>query len=75
MGSGIIRSRSADFYALVPFIIDTCIAVTAFAIADSVDEAVELANSSDYSLSASLWTSDVYAGQAIASQVRAGEAR
>ncbi|EDR01973.1 uncharacterized protein LACBIDRAFT_175070 [Laccaria bicolor S238N-H82] len=46
--------------------------VTAFAIADSVEEAVELANSSDYSLSASLWTSDVYKGQAIASQVRAG---
>ncbi|KAF8189363.1 Aldehyde/histidinol dehydrogenase [Pholiota molesta] len=46
--------------------------VMVFAVADTVDEAVDLANASDYSLAASLWTGDIFAGQAIASRIRAG---
>ncbi|KAF8156920.1 Aldehyde/histidinol dehydrogenase [Crassisporium funariophilum] len=46
--------------------------VAVFAIVDSIDEAIEMANASEYSLSASLWTSDLFEGQGIASQIRAG---
>ncbi|CAA7268425.1 unnamed protein product [Cyclocybe aegerita] len=46
--------------------------VIVFAVVNSVDEAIELANASDYSLSASLWTSDLYAAQSLAAQIRAG---
>ncbi|KAF8804740.1 aldehyde dehydrogenase [Phlegmacium glaucopus] len=46
--------------------------VIVFAVVDTVDEAVETANASEYSLSASLWTSDVFAGQLTASRIRAG---
>ncbi|KAJ6616495.1 Aldehyde/histidinol dehydrogenase [Mycena sp. CBHHK59/15] len=46
--------------------------VIAFAVVDTPEEAVELANSSDYSLSASLWTSDMYMAQRIAPLIRAG---
>jgi acyl-CoA reductase-like NAD-dependent aldehyde dehydrogenase len=52
----------------------TCdIIVMVFAVADTVDEAVDLANASEYSLAASLWTGDIFAGQAIASRIRAGK--
>jgi len=46
--------------------------VIAFAVADTPEEAVELANASDYTLSASLWTSDMYMAQRIAPLIRAG---
>ncbi|KAJ6530249.1 Aldehyde/histidinol dehydrogenase [Mycena capillaripes] len=46
--------------------------VIAFAVVDTPEEAVELANASDYSLSASLWTSDMYLAQRIAPLIRAG---
>ncbi|KAJ7089223.1 Aldehyde/histidinol dehydrogenase [Mycena belliarum] len=46
--------------------------VIAFAVVDSPEEAVELANASEYSLSASLWTSDMYLAQRIAPLIRAG---
>ncbi|KAK7047884.1 hypothetical protein VNI00_006212 [Paramarasmius palmivorus] len=41
-------------------------------VAESVDEAVNLANASDYSLTSSLWTSDLYLAQQVASRINAG---
>ncbi|KAJ7669331.1 Aldehyde/histidinol dehydrogenase [Mycena polygramma] len=46
--------------------------VIGFAVVDTPEEAVELANATDYSLSASLWTSDMYMAQRIAPLIRAG---
>ncbi|KAJ6532750.1 Aldehyde/histidinol dehydrogenase [Mycena vulgaris] len=46
--------------------------VIAFAVVDTPEEAVELANASDYSLSAALWTSDMYLAQRVALLIRAG---
>jgi acyl-CoA reductase-like NAD-dependent aldehyde dehydrogenase len=46
--------------------------VVVFAVAETVQEAIELANSSEYSLSASLWTSNVFEGQRIAGLIRSG---
>ncbi|KAJ7928158.1 Aldehyde/histidinol dehydrogenase, partial [Mycena leptocephala] len=46
--------------------------VIAFAVVDTPEEAVELANASEYSLSASLWTCDMYLAQRIAPLIRAG---
>jgi Aldehyde dehydrogenase family len=37
------------------------------------DEAIEMANASEYSLSASLWTGDLYAAQRAALRIRAGQ--
>lgn len=39
---------------------------------DSEDEAIEVANDSEYSLCASVWTKDVLRGMEVASQIRAG---
>ncbi|KAJ4483628.1 aldehyde dehydrogenase domain-containing protein [Lentinula aciculospora] len=39
---------------------------------DSVEEAVELANASDYSLTAALWTSNLYAAKDVASRIHSG---
>ncbi|TFK41679.1 Aldehyde/histidinol dehydrogenase [Crucibulum laeve] len=46
--------------------------VSFFSVVDSVDEAIDQANDTEYSLSAALWTSDVHNGQKIASQINAG---
>ncbi|KAF7329346.1 Aldedh domain-containing protein [Mycena kentingensis (nom. inval.)] len=46
--------------------------VIVFAVVDTVDEAVELANDTTYSLAASLWTTDMYAAQRIAPMIRSG---
>ncbi|GAV99230.1 aldehyde dehydrogenase [Lentinula edodes] len=40
--------------------------------ADSVNEAVELANASSYSLTAALWTSNLYAAKDVASRIHSG---
>jgi len=40
--------------------------------ADSVDEAVDLANDSDYSLSAGLWTSNLYLAKDVSSRIHSG---
>ena len=47
--------------------------VLSIAVVDTVDEAVELANSSEYTLAASLWTNDVYNAMDVAMRVRSGE--
>ncbi|KAK0192054.1 Aldehyde/histidinol dehydrogenase [Armillaria mellea] len=41
---------------------------------DTIDEAIELANMSDYSLSSSIWTSDSGAAEKLAPQIRTGYA-
>jgi acyl-CoA reductase-like NAD-dependent aldehyde dehydrogenase len=46
--------------------------VLALAVVDTIDEAVELANASDYSLAASLWTKDVYNAMNVAMRIRSG---
>ncbi|KAF8346452.1 Aldehyde/histidinol dehydrogenase [Amanita rubescens] len=46
--------------------------VIAFAVANTVDEAIDLANNSEYSLSAALWTSDRFAALNLAPRIRAG---
>ncbi|GLB39348.1 putative aldehyde dehydrogenase [Lyophyllum shimeji] len=46
--------------------------VVAFAVVDTKEEAVELANDSEYSLTASVWTKDIYAANEVASRIRAG---
>jgi acyl-CoA reductase-like NAD-dependent aldehyde dehydrogenase len=46
--------------------------VLVLAAVDSVDEAIALANDSDYSLGASVWTADRYQGARIARELRAG---
>lgn len=45
----------------------------AIAVADTVDEIVELANASDYTLVASLWTKDVNTALDVAGRVRSGQ--
>lgn len=40
---------------------------------DTVDEAVELANDSDYTLVASLWTTNVYNAFEVGGRIRAGK--
>jgi acyl-CoA reductase-like NAD-dependent aldehyde dehydrogenase len=47
--------------------------VVAFTVASTVDEAIELANDSEYSLVAALWTSDRFAALDLAPRIRAGE--
>ncbi|KIK67878.1 hypothetical protein GYMLUDRAFT_36676 [Collybiopsis luxurians FD-317 M1] len=40
--------------------------------AESIDEAVDLANASDYSLSAALWTSNLYLAKEVSSRIHSG---
>ncbi|KAI0653168.1 aldehyde dehydrogenase [Cubamyces menziesii] len=51
---------------------ETFAPIVVVAVADTVDEAVDLANSSDYSLIASVWTRDVYKAFNVAGRIRAG---
>jgi len=46
--------------------------VLGFAVVDTVDEAVELANATSYSLTASLWTTNVHSALEVAPRIRAG---
>jgi acyl-CoA reductase-like NAD-dependent aldehyde dehydrogenase len=46
--------------------------ILALVVIDTIDEAVELANASDYSLTASLWTKDVYNAINVAMRIRSG---
>ena len=45
------------------------------AVVDSVDDAVNMANTSDYTLGATLWTTDVSRALDVANRVRAGTQR
>jgi len=47
--------------------------VTLFSVFDNIEEAVELANASDYSLAASLFTTNIHSAMEIAPRIRAGE--
>lgn len=38
----------------------------------NIDEAVEMANATTYSLSAALWTTNVHSAMAVAPRIRAG---
>lgn len=49
--------------------------VTVFAVFDSIDDGVDMANDTDYSLSASVFTRDVHAAMNIASRIRSGKLR
>jgi len=46
--------------------------VLALAVVDTIDEAVELANASDYSLAAALWTKDLYNAINVAGRIHSG---
>ncbi|KAH0581674.1 hypothetical protein H2248_011368 [Termitomyces sp. 'cryptogamus'] len=46
--------------------------VVVFVVVDTVDEAVELANASEYSLASGVWSNDTYVAQRVAARVRAG---
>ncbi|KAG5651810.1 hypothetical protein H0H81_007333 [Sphagnurus paluster] len=46
--------------------------VLGIAVVDTVEDAVQLANASEYSLTAGLWTTNMYAAQDVASRIRAG---
>lgn len=47
--------------------------VLSIAVFETVDEAVSLANASDYSLSASVFSADVWAARKVASRMRSGK--
>lgn len=51
----------------------TADAVIALAVVDSIDEAVDLANASEYSMAASLWTSDGYKALDVSARIRASK--
>ncbi|KAK0469277.1 aldehyde dehydrogenase [Desarmillaria tabescens] len=46
--------------------------VTVFMVCDTVDEAVELANDTEYSLAAALWTQDITKGKGVADRIYSG---
>jgi len=46
--------------------------VVTFATVNTIDEAVDLANESDYTLTSSIWTENVYSIQKVTSRLRAG---
>ncbi|RDB18697.1 Salicylaldehyde dehydrogenase [Hypsizygus marmoreus] len=46
--------------------------VVVFCVVDNIDEAIEMANASEYSLTAAVWTSNMYSAQRVSSSIRAG---
>ena len=46
--------------------------MTTLIVADTIDEVVELANKTDYSLNAALWTNSVHLAMEVGSRIRAG---
>jgi acyl-CoA reductase-like NAD-dependent aldehyde dehydrogenase len=53
---------------------ETFAPVLSFAVVETIDEAIDMANASDYSLTASLWSGDLYAAQSIAARIHSGYA-
>ncbi|KAF8869639.1 Aldehyde/histidinol dehydrogenase [Gymnopilus junonius] len=51
---------------------ETFAPVLSFAVVDTIDEAVDLANASEYSLSAALWSNDIWSAQDIATRINSG---
>ncbi|KAG6860088.1 hypothetical protein C0995_015882 [Termitomyces sp. Mi166 len=43
-----------------------------FVVVDTIDEAIQLANTSNYSLTAAVWTNDLYVAKDVSERVRAG---
>lgn len=50
-----------------------CLLVFTIAVVDTIDEAVELANASTYSLTSALWTNDMQLGFQLSRRIRAGK--
>lgn len=65
-------SGSLEYGANLNFHVPTL--VLAITPVDTVDEAIELANDSEYTLVASLWTTNVHKAFDVGARIRAGEA-
>ncbi|KAG6915346.1 hypothetical protein DXG01_012020 [Tephrocybe rancida] len=64
--------NNISYHSEKPQTLITLFTVLVFVTVDTVDDAVELANASEYSLTAAVWANDVYAAQGVAARVRAG---
>ena len=51
----------------------TSLEVFTISVVDTVDEAVELANATQYSLTSSLWTNDVTQAMEVSERIRSGQ--
>lgn len=77
LGPGIIWARQGIYICILnPYyteLILRYLLVIMFSVVESIDEAVQLANTSDYSLVASVWTRDVNTALDVASRIRASK--
>ena len=67
---GTTRYDDLDELALIASVASTVLSV---AVVDTVDEAVKMANASDYSLGATLWTKDLDLALGVANRVHSGD--
>ena len=65
-GPSELPSVAFEYFLTTPYL------VVGITVVDTIDEAVELANSTDYSLVASVWTSDLSVGLQVGAKIRAG---
>lgn len=54
-------------------IVVATLVVIALTVADTIDEAVDLANDSDYTLTSALWTTNPHTAMTVALRIRAGK--